>query len=113
MKKFIYLLFFQILFYPCFADDFIRPNWKEFCPKRYENVNKDVWRYTSSGRYWSKRKKDFEVKLKNCDMLNEVQRTACYNNLRENELDKTKVFMKEKRGKAFERMVINSMLKTY
>ena len=67
MKKFIYLLFFQILFYPCFADDFIRPNWKEFCPKRYENVNKDVWRYTSSGRYWSKRKKDFEVKLKNCD----------------------------------------------
>ena len=109
MKRFLSLFLLSLLFVmPVFAEIFFAPTWSEFCPKRYVNINADRWHYTSSGRYWSDRKKDFEQRLEKCNNLPDSSKEACYNKLREIENNLTRNYDNGKINNALKYMMFNS-----
>lgn len=108
MKRFILILL-LFLTLSTYAETFFEPEWSEFCPKKYSNVSADRWHYTSSGRYWSERRKNFEKRLEKCNTLTPEYREACYKNLREIENNATKIYSSERTGNALKYMMINSM----
>lgn len=109
MKKIISALVVYFTIMPVFAEVFFEPQWEEFCPKRFVNINPNSWHYTASGKYWAKRKKVFEQRLAKCNSLNEASREACYSNLRDLETSATQLRNQEKSGNALKMLMINSM----
>ena len=108
MKKILFLLII-CLSVPVFAEAFFEPEWSEFAPSRYENINASRWHYTSSGRYWAKRKQQFEKRLQKCNSLSETSREACYKTLREIENNETANYNNGKTSSTLRYMMINSM----
>ena len=109
MKKFLLLVLSIILIIPTFADSFFEPEWSEFCPRRYENIDSASWHYTSSGKYWANRRKVFEQRLAKCNSLAQDLRGACYQSLRDIETNATQMHTNERGSKALKYMMINSM----
>jgi hypothetical protein len=109
MKKTLLFLLIICFSVPVFADAFFEPEWSEFAPSRYENINTSRWYYTSSGRYWSKRKQQFDKRLQKCKSLPESSREACYVMLRDIENNETANYNNGKTSRALRYMMINSM----
>ena len=108
MKK-ILLIVFVLFSLSVYANSFFEPQWQEFCPSRYANVDSSKWYYTASGKYWAKRRKLFEERLAKCNGLSLELRDACYQSLREIETNATQMYANEKSSKALKYMMINSM----
>lgn len=111
MKKIILILLITCFGIPAFAEVFFEPEWSEFAPSRYANVSTSRWHYTSSGRYWSKRKQQFDRRLQKCNSLPESSREACYGMLRDIESTETANYNSGKTSRALRYMMINSMFK--
>ena len=109
MKKILVLFVFLFFITPAFADVFFAPEWSEFCPKKYANVSTTRWHYTSSGRYWSERRKVFEQRLEKCNSFTNEAREACYKSLRELENNATQNYTSNGASRALKYMMINSM----
>jgi hypothetical protein len=109
MKKIILFLIIFCFCLPVFAEVFFEPEWSEFCPSRYANIDSSRWHYTSSGRYWAKRKQQFENRLEKCNSLRESSREACYKTLREIENNETANYNNGKTSRTLRYMMINSM----
>ena len=105
------LLFLLIICFsvPAFAEAFFEPEWSEFSPSRYEDINTSRWHYTSSARYWSKRKQQFDKRLQKCNGLSETSREACYAKLREIENNETTNYNNGKTSRTLRYMMIKSM----
>lgn len=109
MKKILALFIFLFFIAPSFAEVFFAPEWSEFCPKKYANVSTTRWHYTSSGRYWSERRKVFEQRLEKCNSFTGADREACYKSLRELENNATQNYTNNGSSRALKYMMINSM----
>lgn len=109
MKKIILLFLITSFCVPVLAEVFFEPEWSEFCPARYANINESRWHYTSSGRYWAKRKQQFEKRLEKCNSLIDSSKEACYKTLREIENNETASYNNGKTSRTLRYMMINSM----
>ena len=109
MKKTVFTLVFLVFVIPVFAEVFFEPQWEEFCPKRYVNINPNSWHYTLSGKYWALRKKIFEQRLAKCNSLSGEKKEACYSNLRDIETSATQLRNQERGTNVLKYMMINSM----
>lgn len=109
MKKFLIFVLFILAIKPVSAEVFFTPEWSEFCPKKYANVSTTRWHYTSSGRYWSERRKVFEQRLAKCNSLSGEAQEACYKSLRELENNATQNYTNSGSSRALKYMMINSM----
>ena len=90
-----------------FAETFFEPEWSDFCPNRFKNVN-NRWHYTSSGRYWANRRQSFEKNLKFCQNLSSTQKDACFHELSIKEENKTRTYQNEKRNKSLRYFLLNT-----
>ena len=109
MKRILLFLLIFCFSAPVFAEVFFEPEWSEFCPLRHVNIDSSRWHYTSSGRYWAKRKQQFEKRLQKCNSLSETSREACYKTLREIENNETANYNNGKTSRTLRYMMIKSM----
>lgn len=108
MKKILLALLLLFLLSPSFAQAFFEPEWSDFCPKRYTNIDSNKLHLTGSARYWADRKKGFEKRLAKCNNLPSEKREACYDSLRMIENDKTNVYSQDRTNRALRYMMMNS-----
>ena len=90
MKKIIAIL---LLFVPLFVvaseqevvNGIEEPQWKDFAPKAYENVQapKGLGKFNDVVAYWYKRKAEFDKGIEKCREIEKVEpRVACYQELK-------------------------------
>lgn len=99
MKKYIILFMLSLYISPAFANTFFEPQWNEFCPSQYANLDLEKDYILAEKKYWQQRKKDFNRKLRYCNVLSDNQRGACYDNLRLVESNATSTHLAEVRIK--------------
>lgn len=99
MKKYLIYLTMLLAITPAFADTYFAPQWNEFCPSQYANLDPEKDYILAEKKYWQQRKKDFDNKLNQCDSLISEEREACYNNLRLIENNATATHLAEVRIK--------------
>ena len=76
MKKFIVL--FSVLLCSTttlFAETFFEPQWNEFCPKQYINLDESKDYIKPEKSYWANRKREFNQRLQIC--RNSYDKDAC------------------------------------
>lgn len=83
MKKIFMLSVIASLMAPAFADAVFAPDWKEFCPPQYANIDTQKDYKLAEKQYWANRKLNFEKRIEKCDSLNPNQQEACYAKVRE------------------------------
>jgi len=83
MKKIIIIFLFSTLSAPVFAAAFFEPQWNEFCPNQYINLDPEKEYILAEKKYWQQRKKDFDTKVKHCKTMIPEMRSACFNDLRQ------------------------------
>ena len=99
MKKYILVLCTFLIISPVFADVFFEPQWNEFCPNKYANLDPEKDYILADKKYWQQRKKEFDQKVKHCKSLVPEQLAACYENLRQIEGNATATHVEELRLK--------------
>ena len=83
---------------PVFAESYFAPQWNEFCPNQYANLDPEKDYILAEKKYWQKRKKDFDRKIKRCNsIINEYEKEKCYNDLRQIEGNATALHIQELR----------------
>lgn len=95
MKNVIILLLVLIIPVPVLATAFFEPQWNEFCPNKYINLDPDKEYVLSEKVYWQQRKKDFDKKVGYCKKMIPEQRVDCYNNLRQIESNASATHIQE------------------
>lgn len=83
MKKIFMLSVITSLIAPAFADTVFSPDWKEFCPLQYANIDTQKDYKLTEKQYWANRKLTFEKRVEKCNALNPNQQEACYAKVRE------------------------------
>lgn len=91
---------------PSFAENFLEPDWSEFCPNKYVNINENRNYFTSTAKYWVERKKIFNKRIAECKNLNHELQGQCYRELRQIETNATKTHSDEIHASAINRASI-------
>lgn len=92
-QKVMLVLVFSCVVLPV-AAAFFAPEWSEFCPAQYANLENKSYLLPEKV-YWLQRRLNFEEKKKMC--LSQEDQGACYSELRQSENNKNKIYYEEKR----------------
>src|SRR5574344_1219265 len=95
--SFLLIIFLSIM--PTFAT-FIEPEWSDFCPSEYLNLENKQY-IIPEKNYWVQRRNDFENKKQMCRAQD--NKDACFNELRQSELSKNNLYFSQKNLEARER----------
>ena len=82
MKKQISTLLLLCAISPAFAEAYFEPQWNEFCPNQYINLDPEKDYILAEKKYWQQRKKEFDRKVTYCGHLSPLEKENCYNDLR-------------------------------
>ena len=108
MKKFL-ILSIILSVIPVYAENFFEVEWSEFCPPRYQNIDADSFHLTRQGRYWAKRKQQFDSRVKKCKSLPQESQSACFESLRTLETRATESHANDTRNNVLKYMMINTL----
>lgn len=108
MKKIVLFLLTQIFISPIFAEVFFEPEWEDFCPNKYANIDTNKTYITGRARYWAERRKEFEKRLEKCNNVPTEMKNACYSNLRAIENSKSQVYSQDRRDRVLRTLLLNS-----
>lgn len=89
MKRIIAFILTILTVSPVFGEVFA-PQWDEFCPPSYVNLDKDKSYFLAEKKYWVARKKVFEDKMIYCEARKDKE--GCYNGLRQQEFNKNNIY---------------------
>ena len=104
MKKALILLVLILISSPVLA--YFEPEWSEFCPITYKNIDLTKNYKLPIKKYWQQRRIDFNKNLGYCKSIeNEEKRYNCFSELRRIEKEKTNIILNDMRNKA---IIINS-----
>lgn len=82
MKKTLVLLSLITFAAPVFAEAFFAPEWREFSPASYVNLDTEKNYKQESKKYWADRKRTFEKRAEHCNQLPAKSHEACYAEVR-------------------------------
>lgn len=97
MKKLFTTTLLLFISAPAFANAFFEPQWNEFCPNQYANLDPEKEYILAEKKYWQQRKKDFDKKVSHCKRLVPEMRAACFNDLRQIESNASITHLQEQR----------------
>lgn len=80
---------------PAYSNTYFEPQWNEFCPNQYINLDTEKNYKLAEKKYWQQRKEDFDEKINTCKSLIPEEHSACYNNLRLVESNATATHIQE------------------
>ena len=88
------LIYISILIFPALSAiscaSIFAPEWTEFCPPRYSDSNENA--FSKDATYWYKRRIQFQKSLERCSAYKDSELDSCYNEIREAEARKNKVW---------------------
>lgn len=106
MKKQIITILLLCSISPVFAEAYFEPQWNEFCPNQYINLDPDKDYILAEKKYWQERKRDFDKKIAHCKSLEDNDKQeACYENIRRIETNASNTHLAELQ---YKQEVINS-----
>ena len=105
MKK-LCILIMILISCPVYADSFFEPDWSEFCPNKYIDINENGDYISSTAKYWAERKKLFKQRVAKCRNLDYEQQKWCYSELSTLESNATRTHNDEVRANAINRASI-------
>lgn len=97
MKRLLTATLILLISAPVFANAFFEPQWNEFCPNQYANLDPEKDYILAEKKYWQQRKKDFDKKVSRCNSLVPEMRAACFNDLRQIESNASITHLQEQR----------------
>lgn len=97
MKRLLTATLILLISAPVFANAFFEPQWNEFCPNQYANLDPEKDYILAEKKYWQQRKKDFDKKVSHCNRLVPEMRAACFNDLRQIESNASITHLQEQR----------------
>ncbi len=86
----VFISFTIFLLLPTYAETFFEPEWSEFCPAKYSNVDTGGHFLSSTAKYWAGRKQMFDKRVAQCKSLESAKQGQCYEELRQLEINATK-----------------------
>lgn len=97
MKKTFTFLALLTLLTPAFAENFFIPEWKNFCPISYINIDPNKNYIVPVKRYWALRRQTFESRMEQCQRVPEDKKYSCYAQIRELEGSESENYNKQLR----------------
>ncbi len=91
-----------------FSETFFAPEWNDFAPSNFKNINPEGFHWTASGRYWAERKTKFDNRINQCNSLDGNAKTACYKELRDIEVNANKMYYKRSTSNALNNLIFSS-----
>lgn len=85
-------ILFMMLFITLPAFAYFEPEWSEFCPYNYRNIDVNKNYIAPIKKYWQQRRITFEKNLAYCKTLKDSN--ACFQELRKIENEKTEIAQK-------------------
>ncbi len=89
-RKLVILVSVLLLFNSVCSAVVFEPEWTEFCPPRYCDSNENA--FSKDATYWYKRRLQFQKSLSRCSEFKGKELDSCYEELREAEARKNKVW---------------------
>lgn len=100
MKQLLIFYLIYLTTIPAYSESYFAPQWNEFCPNQYANLDPEKDYILAEKKYWQQRKKDFDRKVKRCSFIsNDFDKEKCYNDLRQIEGNATALHIQEVRIK--------------
>lgn len=107
MKRFLFFTLLILLGDIAFADIILVPEWSEFCPVEYINAKQSKW--SKNTDYWYTRRKQFETSISRCNSYYGNDLKTCYEQVREVEQNKNKVWQERLKQQEIENQKTTEM----